>query len=105
MIATASACAILIVMNWDRTLVMGTRRVDDPRRKPRILVRGDLMQAELMPMCGQTAKPGADDIALDPLDHTNQKCERIARCILRPVQGHEARDQVYGSGWPPWRSR
>src|ERR1700692_1641875 len=45
---------------------------------PRILHRGILMQAELMPLCGNQEVQVQMTVALDPLDETNRKCEQVA---------------------------
>src|SRR6516165_746514 len=46
---------------------------------PRILRRGDLLQMELMPLCGNQEVQVQATVALDPLDDTNLKCEQVAR--------------------------
>jgi len=46
---------------------------------PRVLARGDLMQSELMPLCGNQEIQVQMTVALDPIDETNRKCERVAR--------------------------
>ncbi len=70
----------MIVMNsGPHTLSWGPPRWTTRGEAPRALQRGDLMQAELMPMCGNQEVQVQMTIALDPLDETNQKCERVAR--------------------------
>jgi Xaa-Pro aminopeptidase len=70
----------MIVMNsGPHTLSWGPPRWTTRGEAPRVLVRGDLVQAELMPMCGNQEVQVQMTVALDPLDETNQKCERVAR--------------------------
>lgn len=70
----------LIVMNsGPHTLSWGPPRWTTRGEAPRVLARGDLMQAELMPMCGNQEVQVQMTVALDPLDATNQKCEGVAR--------------------------
>ena len=70
----------MIVMNsGPHTLSWGPPRWTTRGEAPRVLARGDLMQAELMPMCGNQEVQVQMTVALDPLDETNRKCERIAR--------------------------
>jgi len=70
----------MIVMNsGPHTLSWGPPRWTTRGEAPRILQRGDLMQAELMPLCGNQEVQVQMTVALDPLDETNQKCERVAR--------------------------
>src|SRR4029077_20291538 len=70
----------MIVMNsGPHTLSWGPPRWTTSGEAPRILQRGDLMQAELMPLCGNQEVQVQMTVALDPLDDTNLKCERIAR--------------------------
>ncbi len=70
----------MIVMNsGPHTLSWGPPRWTTRGEAPRILQRGDLMQAELMPMCGNQEVQVQMTVALDPLDATNQKCETVAR--------------------------
>ena len=70
----------MIVMNsGPHTLSWGPPRWTTRGEAPRILVRGDLMQAELMPLCGNQEVQVQMTVALDPLDDTNKKCERVAR--------------------------
>jgi Xaa-Pro dipeptidase len=70
----------MIVMNsGPHTLSWGPPRWTTSGEAPRILARGDLMQAELMPLCGNQEVQVQMTVALDPLDETNQKCERVAR--------------------------
>jgi Xaa-Pro aminopeptidase len=69
-----------IVMNsGPATLSWGPPRWTTRAEAPRRLERGDLMQAELMPLCGNQEVQVQMTVALDPLDETNQKCERVAR--------------------------
>ena len=68
-----------IVMNsGPHTLSWGPPRWTTSGEAPRILQRGDLMQAELMPMCGNQEIQVQMTVALDPLDDTSKKCERVA---------------------------
>ena len=70
----------MIVMNsGPYTLSWGPPRWTTSGEAPRILQRGDLMQAELMPLCGNQEVQVQMTVALDPLDETNLKCERVAR--------------------------
>ena len=70
----------MIVMNsGPHTLSWGPPRWTTSGEAPRILQRGDLMQAELMPLCGNQEVQVQMTVALDPLDDTNLKCERVAR--------------------------
>jgi Xaa-Pro dipeptidase len=70
----------MIVMNsGPQTLSWGPPRWTTSGEAPRILARGDLMQAELMPLCGNQEVQVQMTVALDPLDDINQKCERVAR--------------------------
>lgn len=69
----------MIVMNsGPHTLSWGPPRWTTSGEAPRILQRGDLMQAELMPMCGNQEIQVQMTVALDPLDDTSKKCERVA---------------------------
>jgi Xaa-Pro dipeptidase len=70
----------MIVMNsGPHTLSWGPPRWTTTGEAPRMLARGDLMQAELMPMCGNQEVQVQMTVALDPLDETNLKLERVAR--------------------------
>ena len=70
----------MIVMNsGPHTLSWGPPRWTTSGEAPRILQRGDLMQAELMPLCGNQEVQVQMTVALDPIDETNRKCERVAR--------------------------
>jgi Xaa-Pro aminopeptidase len=70
----------MIVMNsGPHTLSWGPPRWTTSGELPRVLARGDLMQAELMPLCGNQEVQVQMTVALDPMDETNQKCERVAR--------------------------
>jgi Xaa-Pro aminopeptidase len=83
----------MIVMNsGPQTLSWGPPRWTTTAEAPRILARGDLMQAELMPLCGNQEVQVQMTVALDPLDDINLKCERVARAsydagieALKPV--------------------
>jgi Xaa-Pro dipeptidase len=69
-----------IVMNsGPATLSWGPPRWTTRGEAPRVLARGDLMQAELMPMCGNQEVQVQMTVAVDPLDATNQKLEKVAR--------------------------
>ena len=61
------------------TLSWGPPRWTTRGEAPRILQKGDLMQAELMPMCGNQEVQVQMTVALDPLSETNRTCERVAR--------------------------
>ena len=70
----------MIVLNsGPATLSWGPPRWTTRGEAPRVLQRGDLMQAELMPMCGNQEVQVQMTVACDPLDETNLKCERVAR--------------------------
>lgn len=70
----------MIVMNsGPATLSWGPPRWSTRGEPPRVLARGDLVQAELMPLCGNQEVQVQMCVALDPLDATNRKCERVAR--------------------------
>jgi len=70
----------MIVMNsGPHTLSWGPPRWTTSGEAPRVLARGDLMQAELMPLCGNQEVQVQMTVALDPLDETNLKLERVAR--------------------------
>ncbi|MGD0024822.1 MAG: M24 family metallopeptidase [Xanthobacteraceae bacterium] len=70
----------MIVMNsGPHTLSWGPPRWTTSGEAPRILARGDLLQAELMPLCGNQEVQVQMTVALDPLDDTSLKCERVAR--------------------------
>jgi Xaa-Pro aminopeptidase len=70
----------MIVMNsGPHTLSWGPPRWTTSGEAPRTLARGDLMQAELMPLCGNQEVQVQMTVALDPLDEENRKCERVAR--------------------------
>ena len=69
----------VIVMNsGPHTLSWGPPRWTTSGEAPRILQQGDLMQAELMPLCGNQEVQVQMTVALDPLDETNRRCERVA---------------------------
>lgn len=69
-----------IVMNsGPHTLSWGPPRWTTRGEAPRELQRGDLIQAELMPLCGNQEVQVQMTVALDPLDDTNRTCERVAR--------------------------
>jgi Xaa-Pro dipeptidase len=70
----------VIVMNsGPHTLSWGPPRWTTSGEAPRVLQRGDLMQAELMPLCGNQEVQVQMTVALDPLDDISLKCERVAR--------------------------
>jgi Xaa-Pro aminopeptidase len=70
----------MIVMNsGPHTLSWGPPRWTTRGEAPRVLERGDLMQAELMPMCGNQEAQVQMTVALDPVDETNARCEQVAR--------------------------
>jgi Xaa-Pro dipeptidase len=69
----------VIVMNsGPHTLSWGPPRWTTSGEAPRILQRGDLVQAELMPLCGNQEVQVQMTVALDPLDEINKKCEKVA---------------------------
>ncbi len=68
-----------IVMNsGPATLSWGPPRWTTRGEAPRVLQKGDLMQAELMPMCGNQEVQVQMTVAIDPLNAINQKCEKVA---------------------------
>src|SRR5262249_27120451 len=70
----------MVVMNsGSATLSWGPPRWTTSGEAPRVLQRVDLMQAELMPLCGNQEVQVQMTVALDPLDETNKKCEGAAR--------------------------
>ena len=70
----------MIVMNsGPHTLSWGPPRWTTSGEAPRVLQRGDLVQMELMPLCGNQEIQVQMTVSLDPVDETNQKCERVAR--------------------------
>jgi len=70
----------MIVMNsGPHTLSWGPPRWTTSGEAPRVLQRGDLMQAELMPLCGNQEVQVQMTVALEPLDETNRKLEKVAR--------------------------
>jgi Xaa-Pro aminopeptidase len=70
----------MIVMNsGPHTLSWGPPRWTTRGEAPRRLEKGDLVQAELMPLCGNQEVQVQMTVALDPLDATNRTCERVAR--------------------------
>jgi Xaa-Pro aminopeptidase len=69
----------VIVMNsGPHTLSWGPPRWTTSGEAPRVLQRGDLVQAELMPLCGNQEVQVQMTVALDPLDDINKKCEQVA---------------------------
>ena len=69
----------VIVMNsGPHTLSWGPPRWTTSGEAPRVLARGDLVQCELMPLCGNQEVQVQMTVALDPLDDTNKQCERVA---------------------------
>ncbi len=70
----------MIVLNsGPHTLSWGPPRWTTTGEAPRVMQRGDLMQAELMPLCGNQEVQVQMTVALEPLDDTNRKLEKIAR--------------------------
>jgi Xaa-Pro aminopeptidase len=69
-----------IVMNTGpHTLSWGPPRWTTRGEPPRKLKRGDLIQAELMPTCGNQEIQVQMAVALDPIDEVNRRCETAAR--------------------------
>ncbi len=97
----------MIVMNsGPHTLSWGPPRWTTSGEAPRILARGDLMQAELMPLCGNQEVQVQMTVALDPLDETNLKCERVARASYEAgIKALKPGHRPSRISWPPWRSR
>ena len=69
----------IVLNSGPATLSWGPPRWTTRGEAPRVLKRGDLMQAELMPMCGNQEVQVQMTVGLDPLDETNLTCERVAR--------------------------
>jgi Xaa-Pro aminopeptidase len=70
----------MIVMNsGPHTLSWGPPRWTTRAEPPRVLQRGDLLQAELMPLCGNQEVQVQMTVSLDPMSETNKTCERVAR--------------------------
>lgn len=70
----------MIVLNsGPHTLSWGPPRWTTRAEPPRVLQRGDLVQAELMPLCGNQEAQVQMTVSLDPMDDTNKLCERVAR--------------------------
>lgn len=81
----------LILNSGPHTLAWGPPRWTTRAERPRRVQRGDLVQAEIMPLCGNQEVQVQMTVALDPIDAVNQKCERVARAsyeaglkVLRP---------------------
>lgn len=69
-----------IVMNsGPATLSWGPPRWTTRGEAPRTLQRGDLLQMELMPLCGNQEAQVQMTVALDPIDDLALKCEKAAR--------------------------
>lgn len=69
----------MIVMNsGPETLSWGPPRWLTRGEAPRALQRGDLLQVELMPLCGIQEAQVQMTVALDPLDDLNLRCEKVA---------------------------
>jgi len=70
----------MIVLNsGPHTLSWGPPRWTTRAEPPRILARGDLVQAELMPLCGNQEVQVQMTVSLDPMSETNRVCEGVAR--------------------------
>jgi len=68
-----------IVMNsGPHTLAWGPARWTTRAEQPRRLERGDIIAFEIMPMCGNQEVQVQMSVALDPIDETNQQCEKVA---------------------------
>jgi len=69
----------MIVMNsGPHTLSWGPPRWTTRGEAPRTLERGDLLQMELMPLCGNQEAQVQMTVALDPIDAISQRCEQVA---------------------------
>ncbi len=69
-----------VVMNSGaHTLSWGPPRWTTRAEQPRKLQRGDLLQAELMPLCGNQEIQVQMTVALDPIDEVSRRCEASAR--------------------------
>jgi len=69
----------MIVMNSGaHTLSWGPPRWTTRGEAPRVLQRGDLMQAELMPMCGNQEVQVQMTVALGDIGDANRRCETVA---------------------------
>ncbi|MBI2317652.1 MAG: aminopeptidase P family protein [Betaproteobacteria bacterium] len=69
----------MVMNSGSATLSWGPPRWTTRGEAPRTLGRGDLVQAELMPMCGNQEIQVQMTVALDPIDEANRTCERVAR--------------------------
>jgi Xaa-Pro aminopeptidase len=70
----------MIVMNLGpATLSWGPPRWTTRGEAPRTLQRGDLLQMELMPLCGNQEAQVQMTVALDPIADLALKCEQVAR--------------------------
>lgn len=69
----------LVMNSGPATLSWGPPRWSTRGESPRVLQRGDLLQTELMPMCGNQEVQVQMTVALDPIDSINQGCEKVAR--------------------------
>jgi Xaa-Pro aminopeptidase len=70
----------MIVMNsGPATLSWGPPRWTTRGEAPRTLQRGDLLQMELMPLCGNQEAQVQMTVALDPIADLALKCEQVAR--------------------------
>ena len=69
----------MIVMNsGPHTLSWGPPRWTTRGEAPRVLQAGDLMQAELMPMCGNQEVQVQMTVGLGDIGETNRRCESVA---------------------------
>lgn len=68
----------LVMNSGPATLSWGPPRWSTRGEKPRVLQRGDLLQTELMPMCGNQEVQVQMTVSLDPMSEINQKCEKVA---------------------------
>jgi Xaa-Pro aminopeptidase len=68
----------LVMNSGPATLSWGPPRWSTRAERPRILKEGDLLQTELMPMCGNQEVQVQMTVALGAISEINQKCEKVA---------------------------
>jgi Xaa-Pro dipeptidase len=68
----------LVLNSGPQTLAWGPPRWLSRGEAPRALRRGDLLQTELMPVCGIQEVQVQMTVALDPVDRINSLCESVA---------------------------
>jgi Xaa-Pro aminopeptidase len=68
----------LVMNSGPATLSWGPPRWSTRAERPRVLQNGDLLQTELMPMCGNQEVQVQMTVALGPIGDINLKCEKVA---------------------------